>query len=108
MLCTGIFEIDGMAVGENQGIVKGIVRSPKLHVRDVQRVANVHRIEKQERRAVVLDHLLDHEALAIGAGRGKRGERQGAAQGLARTCGVQVGGFARVLENTDHCSFLPS
>ena len=56
----------------------------------------------------MLDHLLDHEALAIGAGRGKRGERQGAAQGLVRTCGVQVGGFAVVIENTDHCSFLPS
>ena len=56
----------------------------------------------------MLDHLLDHEALAIGAGRGKRGERQGAAQRLVRTCGVQVGGFAVVIENTDHCSFLPS
>ncbi len=108
MLCTGIFKIDGMAVGENQDIVKRIVHSPKLHVRDVQRVANVHRIEKQDRRAVVLDNLLDHATLAIGAGCGKHGERHGAAQGLVRTCKVQVGSLAEVLENTDHCSFLPS
>ena len=82
-VCGGrVLEVDRVAVGEDERAVDRAVGGPHLHVRDVERVADVDRVVEQDRRAVVGDDLLD-QCAAFGMRGLRRASRAGWGFGAA-------------------------
>ena len=65
VLTTPEFEHDGSAVAKDERVTRGIMQSPNLHVRTIERIADVHGIIKEGCHAIMLNKQLAKARQAI-------------------------------------------
>jgi hypothetical protein len=102
MLRTTVLEVDGMAAGEDERVVEGVVGRPDLHVRDVGRVADADRVVEQDAGHIGRDELVQKPPLAPAPRPLEHLGAERAHQRPVGTLGIEKGALARVLEDLAH------
>jgi hypothetical protein len=107
VLRTTVLEVDGMAAGEDDRIVEGIVGGPDLHVRDVGGVSDADGVIEQDAGHIGQGELLQKPPLAPAPRLRQHLGPQRADERPVGTLGIEKGALARVLEDLAHVA-LPT